>query len=314
MLAVTANINNREGNMTNFMRALLGVVLLVFQLLGAQPALAQDPTITDNDGDTFPASVDCNDNDPAVNPRATEVCNGVDDDCNAATTEVNLDADWRVDHDGDGFGGKLSATASTCDYNQPPGWWQAPNTDWVCFWVGSCELDHERPAFRRDCADFAAHRYPFASETGAPANEDWNCDGSTRNQDRDGDGFTGGTGDCNDNQNQMGDAFRPGAPEVCDRLDNDCDGVVDEATEYEWCVDADGDGYGDQNTAYTDCQHEPDHVSCDSNDDGVVGPEDHDCDDSAFGTKPNTVDKCFDDVGNPDTVDDDCDGVVNQGC
>src|SRR5262249_39958464 len=36
----------------------------------------------DNDRDGYPFFNDCNDSNPAVNPGAREVCNGIDDDCN----------------------------------------------------------------------------------------------------------------------------------------------------------------------------------------------------------------------------------------
>jgi len=47
---------------------------------------------------------DCDDLDPSVHPDATEVCNGVDDDCNG-TADDGLDAyAWYFDNDGDGYG------------------------------------------------------------------------------------------------------------------------------------------------------------------------------------------------------------------
>jgi hypothetical protein len=65
---------------------------------------------------------DCDDADPAVNPAAQEVCNGVDDDCDGAVDhEDDSIADpptWYADEDGDGYG-DAEQPVSAC--SQPDG-------------------------------------------------------------------------------------------------------------------------------------------------------------------------------------------------
>ncbi|PYS94221.1 MAG: hypothetical protein DMF50_12760, partial [Acidobacteria bacterium] len=41
----------------------------------------------DNDQDGYTTDTDCNDNNPAVHPGAIEICNGIDDNCNATVDE-----------------------------------------------------------------------------------------------------------------------------------------------------------------------------------------------------------------------------------
>jgi len=59
---------------------------------------------SDNDGDGFPASVDCNDNDDSIFPGATEVCDEIDNNCDTFIDEG-------FDADGDGF----STCSGDCD-------------------------------------------------------------------------------------------------------------------------------------------------------------------------------------------------------
>ena len=73
---------------------------------------------TDNDNDYFAIEggrcgpVDCNDNSADANPSGTEVCDGLDNDCNGLTDEVP-----GADNDGDGYTifGSCEGTGDDCD-------------------------------------------------------------------------------------------------------------------------------------------------------------------------------------------------------
>src|SRR5574341_1185363 len=66
------------------------------------------------DGDGFPAAEDCDDTDPDVNPDASEICNGVDDDCSGR-------ADEPFDDDRDGYttGGGGDVAERDCNDRDP---------------------------------------------------------------------------------------------------------------------------------------------------------------------------------------------------
>jgi hypothetical protein len=173
----------------------------------------------DNDNDGFytasscnPGSeIDCDDDDPYVNPLATEnVVNGFDDDCDG----YNVDPIY-IDNDGDGY----------CEDNT------------------LCE-DGSHPG---DCDDDNAAWNPEAVDLINGDDED--CDGTPDNPedstiaewsvDHDGDGFSQADGDCNDFEADDGTAsIYPTATELCNGFDDNCDGYVLPGE-----VDGDLDGY-----------------------------------------------------------------------
>ena len=219
------------------------------------------------------AAVDCDDGDPAVFPGATELCNGVDDDCDAGIDEG-------FDADGDG----VTTCGGDCDDTDPA---INPNVTEDCTTAYDDNCDGVTTATDADgdgvdtcsgdCDDGDANVFPGATEVCDGA--DQNCDGVIDDGfDADGDGVTSCGGDCDD-----GDAgIAPGTPELCDALDQDCDGAVDEA------FDLDGDGYYDG--ANADC---------------VAAWTDTDCNDSNPLISPVAAELC-------NLADEDCDGAIDE--
>src|SRR5688572_28111785 len=79
--------------------------------LGDEPGGSGDDLL-DGDEDGHPASDDCDDANASVHPRADELCNEVDDDCDGAIDE-DVTTTWYPDTDGDGYG-DTAAPAEAC--------------------------------------------------------------------------------------------------------------------------------------------------------------------------------------------------------
>jgi hypothetical protein len=241
-------------------------------------------------------SSDCDDTSSTVNPDATEVCDGIDNDCDSSVDGDDA-ADvstWYADADGDSYG---DPDTSDVDCNQPTGY--VDNAD--------------------DCDDDETAVYPGADEYCDSI--DNNCDGNVDEDsavdatdwylDADSDGYGLSSGvpvtqceqpsgyvadstDCND---ESSDA-NPGETEVCDEIDNNCDGDVDEASASDaatWYADVDSDGYGDASS--TD-------IACDAPS-GFVSDA-TDCDDTDSSVNPGAAEVC-------NEIDDDCDTDVDEG-
>ena len=252
----------------------------------------------DVDGDGYFNDVDCDDYDPNVYPQASEVCDGIDNDCNGLidTMDENLIAEeYYVDADQDGHGSELRTLA--------------------------CEITSDVALTSGDCDDSNPAIHPFALET---CNEtDDNCNDQIDEQavdaveyyfDNDNDGYgssitmvkscspppqyVDNNKDCQDNDANI----HPAAVEICDGIDNDCDQQIDLqdpdndiATTQTYYLDNDNDGYGNPATATQLCEPTSGYVD---------NPDD--CDDSSILINPGIItDSC-------NATDDDCDGHIDE--
>ncbi len=163
-----------------------------------------DPYWVDDDGDGFSEGRgDCDDNNAAIFPRATELCNGIDDDCDTKVDDDDVDvvgqALWWEDSDLDGFGNELYTTLACV---QPDGFADNP----------------------QDCDDTDAAVNPA---TVWYIDTDFDGHGSntaTRTSCEKPGGYAMVADDCDDSD---GTVF-PGAEEVCNEKDDDCDSLVDD--------------------------------------------------------------------------------------
>ena len=191
--------------------------------------------------------LDCDDLD-FISPDESEVCDGLDNDCNGDIDDNATDAvAWFIDTDGDGFAG--------------------PTTELSCTQPSNGSTDND------DCDDGNINIFPGAPELCDEI--DNNCNNQIddnaidvidyyRDVDEDGfgdllakteacdlpNGFSDNADDCDDGNSQI----NPTALEVCDNDDNDCDGLVDDDdddldpdTQTEFGADEDGDGFGSDN-------------------------------------------------------------------
>jgi len=230
-------------------------------------------------------STDCDDTRSSVNPGATELCNGRDDDCDGTTDEGCRT--YYLDGDGDGYGDPGSWTS---DVSQPTGY----VTD------------------STDCDDTSETVHPGATETCNGVDENCNSqvdEGMTQTfyPDQDNDnygiipgsvdvcsqpaGFASVPGDCDDTLSGV----NPVAVEVCNGQDDNCDGTVDEGCGA-YYRDADIDGYGDQGSVVYSDTPVPGYVE-----------QSTDCDDSNSSIYPGAAETC-------NGVDDNCNGTQDEGC
>lgn len=284
------------------------------QVPNAQDCDPQNPDITvltffvDVDGDGFGAGKaltgctiskgyanndrDCDDTRKDIHPKADEICNGLDDNCDNVTDDDAIDQiTWYPDGDEDGFG--LSAQSQI-----------------------RCKKPNGHTEKSGDCDDTRADIHPDATELCNQVDD--NCDGvidtDAEDQftwyldvDEDGYGHADDTIlscsqpegrvanklDCDDSP--TGTLIHPNATELCNDRDDDCNGITDENAQDAptWYADKDKDGFGDASNATQNCTQPP----------GTVANK-LDCNDTAQEINPDVAEIC-------DTIDNNCDEIID---
>lgn len=231
-------------------------------------------------------NTDCNDANVDANPGAAEVCDGVDNDCDALVDE-GVTTTYYQDSDSDGYGSASSP-------------------------IQACSLPTGYATSSTDCNDGRSDVNPGKSEVCDGADND--CDAqvdegvtTTYYQDSDSDGYGSASNptqacslptgyatnstDCNDTRNDV----NPGKSEVCDGADNNCNTQIDEGVKSTFYQDADSDGYGNANVSTQACAAPAGYV-----------PDKTDCNDRNADISPGEAEYC-------NGKDDNCNGKVDDG-
>jgi hypothetical protein len=235
------------------------------------------PKCTDNDGDGYGKNCDlgddCNDNDAAINPGATEVCDGVDNNCNGEIDEGCECINGETRPCGTDEGECVAGTQTCID----GAWGECEGSvgpsDEICDGLDN-DCDGETD---EGCECINGETRPCGTDEGECVAGTQTC-------------IDGAWGEC---EGSVGPA-----EEVCDGLDNDCDGVVDPedstgCTHYYYDYDEDGFGVG----ALVKCLCAPEGL--------YRATRTGDCNDENPAVNPDAREAC-------DSIDNNCNGVIDE--
>ncbi len=198
------------------------------------------------------ANTDCNDANVSISPMAEELCDGIDNDCNASTTDGLGTTSYFIDADGDTYGNP-NITVVSCS---APAGYVSDNTDCddsnaALYIINTYFSDSDEDSFG-DAE--APHEACFLTA-----------------------GYVMNAQDCDD----ANAAVNQNATEICNQIDDDCDGLVNDGlTSVDYHFDGDGDGYG-SGVAVLSCAPITNYVQNSA-----------DCNDSDAAINPNATEIC----------------------
>ncbi len=181
---------------------------------------ACNPDGRDRDDDGYPASEDCDDDKPSINPAAQDLFgDGIDQNCDGADG---------LDSDGDGFGSQVSGGPDCDDTDSDIGdaldWFA--DTDGDGFGAGdpldsSCDGLPGLVSNNGDCDDTDDAVSPNTPWYLDADGDGWGDTTQQQNACLQPEGYSAQSGDCNDGD----DGVHPGALDIGgDDIDSDCDG------------------------------------------------------------------------------------------
>jgi hypothetical protein len=243
---------------------------------------------SDADEDGFSrADGDCDDRNDTIYPAAPELCDGLDNDCDADIDEGQERTTFYPDLDRDTYGDEARPTLACV---APPLFVaRAEDCDDACdtCFPGGYEWCDE---LDNDCDDVVddgvTYRYLYRDSDGdgfgVTGTEDYTCEERPT--------WVEVPDDCND----LCAICNPEGLEICDGLDNDCDGGVDEDLSTTVWRDADDDGYGNPASQQERCELPEGYVE-----------NGEDCNDMFAAAHPGADESC-------DGVDNDCDREIDE--